>query len=149
MLSIAVGVARAMNAADRRVTSCWHPLAGVVVCAAATIGCAGGDRSGALVCQKQTRALLAAARANHVSMFGDLSDGTMPAYFTRTVVSLRRHTFTEVGADFDPDIDATGKRMAFASTRHNVHPDLYIKAIDGVAVTQLTADPAPEQQNPP
>jgi len=106
----------------------------------------GRDGSGVLVCPDHTQALLAAAESNHLSMFGDLSAGTSPVYVTRAAVSLKRHSFTEVGADFDPDIDATGRRLVFASTRHSVQPDLYIKSVDGVAVTQLTADPAPDIQ---
>ncbi len=88
--------------------------------------------------------MLVAARASQVSMFGDLPAGSPSTYFNRSSVSMKQHSFTEVGADFDPDIDRTGRWMAFASTRHNLNPDLYIKAVDGVAVTQLTSDPAPD-----
>ena len=53
-----------------------------------------------------------------------------------------QHTWMTEGADFDPDVDATGERLVFASTRHSVRPDLYMKAADGATVTQLTADAA-------
>jgi dipeptidyl aminopeptidase/acylaminoacyl peptidase len=90
--------------------------------------------------------MLVAARANHINMFGDLqqASGSFPA--PRSAVSLTQHTFTEVGADFDPDPDPAGTRMVFASTRHSFLPDLYIKNVGGVAVTQLTSDPASDIQ---
>lgn len=129
----------------KRVTKYCH-VAGVLACSFLLACCVGRDANGVLVSGRRTHAMLAAARANHVSMFGDLSDRSPSTFFSRTAVSLRRHTFIEVGADFDPDIDTTGKRLVFASTRHNILPDLYIKAVDGVAVTQLTSDPAADIQ---
>jgi len=36
--------------------------------------------------------------------------------------------------------------MVFASTRHNLRPDLYLKSVRGVAVTQLTSDPSSDIQ---
>ncbi len=110
-------------------------------------GCAGRDTDGVLVSGRQrATAMLAAARVNRINMFGDVAYGHMPTYFTRTVVSLMQHTYSEVGADTDPDVDHTGKRLVFASTRHSVQPDLYIKSVGGVAVTQLTSDPASDIQ---
>jgi TolB protein len=61
-------------------------------------------------------------------------------------MSLRRHTLSAEGADFDPDIDPAGNRIVFASTRHCLEPDLYVKSVDGMAITQLTADPASDVQ---
>ncbi len=90
--------------------------------------------------------MLAAARANRVSMFGDLGDTTGSTYFTRDATSLRQHTFAKVGGDNDPDVDATGHRIVFSSTRHNMNPDIYNKSVDGVAVIQLTGDPASDIQ---
>ncbi len=135
----------AMAIRSKLVTRCCH-LTGVFTCSIMLAGCVGRDADGVLVSGRRTRVMLAAARANHVSMFGDLSDRSPTTFFSRTAVSLGRHTFSEVGADFDPDIDATGKRLVFASTRHNILPDLYIKSVDGVAVTQLTSDPASDIQ---
>lgn len=60
----------------------------------------------------------------------------------RTIRSLRQHSFTSEGADSDASIDPSGTTMVFASTRHNNAPDIYTKSVDGIAVTQLTADPA-------
>ncbi len=90
--------------------------------------------------------MLVAARMNQVNMFGDLDGASEVGYFSRTSVSLRRHTFSELGGDFDSTVDSTGQRLVFASTRHNCNPDLYVKSVDGVAVTQLTSDPSSDVQ---
>jgi Tol biopolymer transport system component len=90
--------------------------------------------------------MLAAARANNLSLFGDIDQGRDDTYASRMSVSLRQHTFTETGDDFDPDINSAGQLIAFASTRHHNQPDLYVKSVDGIAVTQLTSDPASDIQ---
>ena len=51
-------------------------------------------------------------------------------------------TFANEGADFDPELDPTGKKMIYASTRHRENADIYIQAIGSTTVTQLTDDPA-------
>ena len=56
--------------------------------------------------------------------------------------NVRRVSFTLEGADFDPEVDPSGKFVVYASTRHRTQSDIYIKSIDGNAVTQLTSDPA-------
>jgi len=61
-------------------------------------------------------------------------------------MALQQHSFAELGRDFDPDVDPTGKFIVFASTRHSCKPNLYMKSISGRAVTQLTDDPASEIQ---
>lgn len=61
-------------------------------------------------------------------------------------VSLQQQTFGEVGRDFDPDIDSSGKMVVFASTRHRAMPNLYLQAVKGRAVTQLTDDAASQIQ---
>ncbi len=122
----------------------------VMILAATLPGCASwcgscsgsGEESPA----KPTQAVLAAARANQISLFGDVSDGGEQTYFTRRAVSLRQHTFTEVGRDLDAAMDSTGRFIVFASTRHNLESDLYIKTADGLAVTQLTSDPSSDLQ---
>jgi TolB protein len=67
-------------------------------------------------------------------------------YENRMVGNFTRHTFTHDGLDFDPDLDAIGEEMVFASTRNSVHPDIYIKQVDSTAVMQLTSDPADDIQ---
>ena len=100
----------------------------------------------AFVLVNSTHAVLAASNAKQINMFGDLPDGTVPSFHARAAISLERHTFSEVGRDFDPDLDAQGERIVFASTRHHVRPALYMKRRNGVAVTQLTSDPASDIQ---
>ena len=56
--------------------------------------------------------------------------------------NVRRVSFTLEGADFDPDVDPSGRFVVYASTRHRTKADIYLKAVDGAAVTQLTSDPA-------
>ena len=94
----------------------------------------------------QAETVLAAARAKEITIFGDVPARAPAQYRTLTATGLRQHTFAEEGVDFDPDIDRAGQRMVFASTRHHVRPDLYLKSVEGVAVTQLTADPAGDIQ---
>ena len=64
----------------------------------------------------------------------------------RQVASLQQQTFTEVGRDFDADIDPAGKQVVFASTRHTQRPNLYLQSTRGKAVTQLTNDAASQIQ---
>ena len=118
----------------------------VVACCVVCPGCADRGRGVVVISQGGTQAMLAAARSNQISMFGDLPQSSRTAFTTRASVSLMQHTFSEVGADFDPDIEPGGRRMVFASTRHSVLSDLYIKSIDGVAVTQLSSDPSSDIQ---
>ena len=58
--------------------------------------------------------------------------------------SIAQVSYTEVGADFDPDIDCTGSFVVYASTQHNQKADIYRKSIGGRTKTQLTND---ESQN--
>lgn len=119
------------------------------------VGCAavGGmlHRSGDFLMQDRfagrgAHPMLAAARANRINMFGELSGAGGQKYFTRAAVSLKQHSFSEIGSETDADVGTDGKLIVFASTRHNVNPSLYLKSIDGVAVTQLTSDPASDVQ---
>ncbi len=56
--------------------------------------------------------------------------------------NLQQVSFTREGADFDADVDPTGQWLIYASTRHRPTSDLYIKRVEGTAITQLTDDPA-------
>jgi hypothetical protein len=53
---------------------------------------------------------------------------------------LAQVSYAEIGADFDADVDATGKFVVYASTQHNHTADIYRKAIGGRTNTQLTSD---------
>ncbi len=56
--------------------------------------------------------------------------------------NLRRVTFTTEGADFDVEVDPSGQKLYFASTRHRETADIYVQSVGGTAVTQLTSDPS-------
>lgn len=55
---------------------------------------------------------------------------------------LAQHSYAEAGGDFDVDIDKSGKRMAFATTRYNTNPEIVLQSVKGKTVTLLTNDPA-------
>lgn len=61
-----------------------------------------------------------------------------------TDITLR--TSSEAGRDFDPDVSRDGKLLAFASTRHEARPDIFVARFGSPAVTQLTSDPADDIQ---
>lgn len=54
----------------------------------------------------------------------------------------QQHTFVDDGFDGDVSVDPKGEHLAFSSTRHSEHADIYIQRVDGVSVTQLTSDEA-------
>jgi TolB protein len=86
------------------------------------------------------------ASAEDVSLFGAHPDGEGVAPENRLLTNMTRHTFSSVGRDFDPDLHSDGRTMVFASTRNSEHPDIFVKHVDGYAITQLTSDPADDIQ---
>lgn len=80
------------------------------------------------------------------SYLGDDPQRPTNAAENRLVTNATQHTFSTVGRDFDPDVHPTDAQLVFASTRHNEQPDIYLKAMDGYAMTQLIADPAADIQ---
>lgn len=128
------------------VTQTWHWRLTAAALSVALPSCASRTKTQPDHAQNEAHAMLAAARANQINMFGDIGDTADSRYFTLTAVSMRQHSFTEIGGDSDPDIDSTGQRLVFSSTRHHAAADLYFKSVDGVAVTQLTSDPASDIQ---
>ncbi len=56
--------------------------------------------------------------------------------------NLTQATFAREGADFDPDVSSDGSLLVYASTQHRATADIYVKSVNGQAVTQLTNDPA-------
>lgn len=89
---------------------------------------------------------LATAGDSSITLFGEIPNVPVYDFESRAAVSLRQHTYPSEGSDFDPSLNRAGKTLVFASTRHSHTPDIYIKDIDGVAVTQLTSDPASDVQ---
>ncbi len=80
------------------------------------------------------------------NVFGELAEGEAHGGPSSSgedyAENLRQITFSQVGADFQPDISRDGKWITFASTQHSTNSDLYIKTIGSHAVTRLTNDPA-------
>ena len=58
---------------------------------------------------------LIAATDRQITLFGELPSDQSAPYQTRMGLGLRQHTFSEEGADFDPDISPSGTRMVLAS----------------------------------
>jgi TolB protein len=96
--------------------------------------------------QDQAKPTPAAAGPEDVSLFGNHPDAEGQPYENRLLTNMTRHTFTAVGRDFDPDLSAKVELLAFASTRNSERPDIFLKHIDGYAITQLTGDPADDIQ---
>ncbi len=68
----------------------------------------------------------------------------LPLNPTYDELKTSRHTWSQTGDDFDVDVwmgmgDAT---MTYASTMHDVKPEIYVKTVNGRAVTRLTHNPA-------
>jgi Tol biopolymer transport system component len=55
---------------------------------------------------------------------------------------LEQHTFVTEGYDGDVAVDPASRWIVFSSTRHNVHPQIYMQRVDGTSVIQLTNDSA-------
>lgn len=89
---------------------------------------------------------MASAQDAQLTLFGELPDRARVPFHARASAPMRQHSFTVEGADFDVDLSPDGKKMVFASTRHSTQPDLYVKAVDGVAVTQITSEPSADVQ---
>ncbi|MEX2213924.1 MAG: DPP IV N-terminal domain-containing protein [Phycisphaeraceae bacterium] len=85
-----------------------------------------------------------ARRSQPVGVFGELPHTGGPGTGSPfdSPGNVAQVTFLNEGADFDPEIDPTGKLIVFASTRHRESPDIYMQKIGGTSVTQLTNDPA-------
>lgn len=86
-------------------------------------------------------------RAHNLSLYGRLpadssSNGNGKSSPMDSPDNIRRVTFATEGADFDPQIDPTGQYIVYSSTQHRKNSDIYIKRVDGTAVTQLTNDPS-------
>lgn len=92
------------------------------------------------------RPTLVAAGDPQMTLFGEIPGVPTYEFESRSAISLRQHSYPSEGNDFDPSMSRDGKRMIFASTRHSMSPDIYYKDVDGVAVVQLTSDPASDVQ---
>jgi hypothetical protein len=75
-----------------------------------------------------------------LGLFGDLPDRTPTTGDSPD--NLEQVTFVTEGADFDPEVDPTGKYLVFASTRHRDNADIYLQKIGGTTVIEITNDAA-------
>ncbi|MFQ5422764.1 MAG: TolB family protein [Phycisphaerae bacterium] len=71
-------------------------------------------------------------------LFGDTGTESDVVFEGQAAASVKQHTFTVDGADFDPALSATSEQLVFASTRHSRFSHLYRKSIDGATITQIT-----------
>ncbi len=77
-----------------------------------------------------------------INLFGELDGVARPPGAQRGSAGFQQHTFATEGYDSDVSVDPQGKWLAFASTRHAEHTDIYLQRVDGTSVTQLTNDAA-------
>ncbi|QDU72329.1 TolB family protein [Mucisphaera calidilacus] len=75
-------------------------------------------------------------------LFGEFGGTSARQIEGASTDNIQRITFTTEGGDFDPDIDAEGTFVVFASTRHSEQPDLYYKKLGASSATRLTEDPS-------
>jgi len=81
-----------------------------------------------------------------VDILGRFDGDSAVRFETAAFTGLQQNSFTEVGADTDPDVSPDGKRIVFASTRHSTSADIYVKKVAGQTVTRLTGDPSNDAQ---
>lgn len=99
-------------------------------------------------CSKMGQAMLEEPQATPQSSGQSLDilgqvGGTPAARFeTPAYTGLQQNSFTELGADFDPNVSPDGKQIVYASTRNSRNSDIYVKKVEGQTVTRLTADGA-------
>jgi len=75
-----------------------------------------------------------------LDILGRFGDQTQARFETAAYTALQQNSFTEVGADTDPDVSPDGKQVVFSSTRHSKTSDIYVKKVNGQTVTRLTND---------
>ncbi|HLL90093.1 MAG TPA: hypothetical protein VK324_12395 [Tepidisphaeraceae bacterium] len=77
-----------------------------------------------------------------LNVFGEMNGAGATKYRGAIDSGFQQHTFADEGFDTDAAVDPSGKWMVFASTRHSLHPHLYLQRVDGQSVTQLTGENA-------
>ena len=89
---------------------------------------------------------LRAANDAQLTLFGEFPDKTRVPFHARAASPMERHTFGTEGADFDVDVSPDGQWLVYSSTSHSERPDIYLKKVNGQAVTLLVSDPASDVQ---
>lgn len=128
-------------------------LAGLLACVlVGTIGCEAQQESAVELTEQETvpppplEPRLNSANDVQLTLFGEFPDRQRVPFRAQASSPMTQHSFGTEGADFDVDVSPDGKAIVFASTRHTARPNLYLKSVDGRAVTQLTDDPAADVQ---
>jgi TolB protein len=83
---------------------------------------------------------------DELDILGRFGGQTQTRFETTAFTGLQQNSFTEIGADTDPDLSPDGARVVFASTRHSKTSDIYLKRSAGRTVTRLTSDPSNDIQ---
>lgn len=104
------------------------------------------NKSASVASTQPASPMLSIRSGSGISLFGDVATPRGVPFAAQGARGMQQHTFTLQGGDFDPEIDATGQLLVFASTRHSPRPDIYVKSVGGSAVTQITDDPASDVQ---
>lgn len=142
-----------------------RPWVAITICSAALLagGCSsffgGGPSSGASpeaapAAQSTAETPKAAAPAQAtelpaapvVNVFGEFGGPSQRQPGSGREAGFQQHTASDEGYDADVAIDPTGKWLAFASTRHSEHADIYLQRAEGTSVIQLTNDAAEDAQ---
>ena len=77
-----------------------------------------------------------------LDILGQVGGAPAVRFETPAYTGLQQNSFTELGADFDPNVSPDGKQIVYASTRNSRNSDIYVKKVEGQTVTRLTADGA-------
>jgi TolB protein len=80
--------------------------------------------------------------APSVNVFGEFDGVERPPQKSVAMGGFQQHTYCDEGYDADAALDPTGKIVAYASTRHSEHTNIYLQRVDGLSVTQLTSEDA-------
>jgi TolB protein len=135
-----------MLGAQRGLTASSCLLAGLALGLFST-GCAIFDTSKTVRAQPESTPTEESPRSVSIVPQDSATPPTSSTVVRQSVpANVAQHTFSTIGRDFDPDIAPDGQVLVFASTAHSERPDVYVKAVDGFAVTQITFDAADDVQ---
>jgi TolB protein len=82
-------------------------------------------------------------RVGMIGLYGEgISNGETRDQSRPGRANIAQISFAVEGACFDPTVNRDGTHIAFASTMHRDASDIYIKAVNGTTVTQITSDPS-------
>ncbi len=82
------------------------------------------------------------SQAPSINVFGEFNGVERPPQKSVAMGGFQQHTYCDEGYDADATLDPTGHYIAYASTRHSEHTNIYLQRTDGLSVTQLTSEDA-------